>query len=134
MPPARNPRPPKSKQLSLLPLFEETACLPSPIAVPPRAPVPTWLESVAVILAVMAFGFLWIGLEESWGSLDGKPVPLGKGAGVELSLDGAPDPISGRLPPKLEPADPHGLETLADRTGLLADRWIQRAPRGNAAS
>lgn len=134
MPPTRDPRLPKPKQLSLWPLFGETACLPSPTAVSPRAPVPTWLESVAIILAVMAFGFLWIGLEGSWGSLDGKPAPLGKGAGVELSSDWPPAPISGRLPPKLEPADPHGLETLADRTGLLADRWIQRAPRGNAAS
>ena len=134
MPPARALRPPKPKQLSLLPLFGETACLASPTAAPSRAAVPTWLESVAVILAVMAFGFLWIGLEGSWGSLGGKPAPLGKGADVELSSDWAPAPISGGLSPKLEPADPHGPETLADRAGLLADRWIQRAPRGNAAS
>jgi len=124
-------RPPKPEQLSLLPLLSEG---PSSTRVPPRAPVPTWLESVAIILAVMAFGFLWVGLEGRWGDLAGQPGALGKGARVELSSGAPLAPVSGRLPSRAEATDPHGLNALADRARLLADRWIQRAPRGNAPS
>ena len=134
MSPTVAPRPPKPEQLSLVPLFSRAGPFSASTPIPPRAPVPAWLESVAIILAVMAFGFLWVGLEGRWGDLAGQPGALGKGARVELSSGAPLAPVSGRLPSKAEAADPPGLNALADRARLLADRWIQRAPRGNAAS
>lgn len=134
MSPTVAPRPPKPEQLSLVPLFSRAGPFSASTPIPPRAPVPAWLESVAIILAVMAFGFLWVGLEGRWGNLAGQPGPFEKGARAELSSGPTWAPVSGRFFSKSEPADPHGLNALADRASLLADRWIQRAPRGNAAS
>ena len=134
MPPPLAAPPSKPQQLSLWPLYREADSPAAPALLPPWDSLPRWLESVAIILAVMAFGFFWIGLEGRWGDVVGKPDALGDGSGVELSSGPVPAPFSGRPPSTMEPAAPNGTQTLADRADLLVDRWIQRAPRGNAAS
>lgn len=90
MPPNPHPLPEYPAQLSLLPLFSRPGSTPGTDSrrciIRPRR-WPAWLESVATIVAVVAFGFGWIGLETAWRTLTERAEGLGSDAAIELSSE-----------------------------------------------
>ena len=136
-----NPHPSSPDQLSLLPLLSKRVSPPARGSKRRGAPGrqwPAWLESIAIILAVVAFGFAWIGLEAHWGVVSERSGRFEKDAEVELSSprswQSQGPRLTGHLPRVSELADSHGLIALADPSSHLADRRIQRSSRGNAPS
>lgn len=116
-----NPHLSSPDQLSLLPLLSKRVSPPargSKRRGVPRREWPAWLESMAIILAVVAFGFVWIGLEAHWGAVSGRSGRLEKDADVELS-----SPRSWQSPgPRLD-------RTLAPGLGARRLAWTKRPGR-----